>query len=162
MQIRLRLFALMWKQIQFSLAGPDPHHSDANLETWSDDPSRLHWEPSWLHYEPSWLHSEPLYFSSRLSLRGSVANTHNQGWGIRVTLMRFGIRIQLFTLMRIRIHLFTLMRIRIQLFMLMRIRILDLIKVMGICDLWSLDPPGLHFEPPGLHREGTRPSTALF
>ena len=56
MQIRFRLFALMWKQIQFSLAGPDPQHSDANLETCSDDPSRLHWEPSWLHYEHSWLH----------------------------------------------------------------------------------------------------------
>ncbi len=29
-------------------------------------------------------------------------------------------------------------------------------KVMGICDPWTLDPPGLHFEPPPL-----RASTAL-
>ncbi len=71
------------------------------------------------------------------------------------------IRIQLFTLMRIRIQLFTLMLIRIQLFTLMRIRILRLIKV-GICNLWFIDPPGLHFEPPGLHCERPRPSIALF
>jgi hypothetical protein len=32
----------------------------------------------------------------------------------------------------------TLMRIRIQLF---------IKKVMGICDHWSIDPPGLHFKP---------------
>jgi hypothetical protein len=43
------------------------------------------------------------------------------------------------------------MRIRIQLFALMRIRILLLIKVIKVCDHWSIDPPGLHFEPPCLH-----------
>ncbi len=33
----------------------------------------------------------------------------------------------------------------------LRIRILILIKVMGICEHWSVDPPGLHFEPPDPH-----------
>jgi hypothetical protein len=33
-------------------------------------------------------------------------------------------------------------------FTLMRIRILLRIKVMTVCDHWSVDPPGLHFEPP--------------
>jgi hypothetical protein len=42
--------------------------------------------------------------------------------------------------MKIRSQLFTLMRIQIQLFILMRIRILILIKVMGICEHWSVDP----------------------
>jgi hypothetical protein len=50
--------------------------------------------------------------------------------------------------LRIRV---TLLRIRIQLFTLMRIRILLIIKMMRICDYWSTDPPGLHFEPPCLH-----------
>jgi hypothetical protein len=44
------------------------------------------------------------------------------------------------TLMRIRIELFTSMRIRIELFTSMRIRIL-LLKVTGICDHWSVNPP---------------------
>jgi hypothetical protein len=52
--------------------------------------------------------------------------------------------------------------IRIQLFNLMRIRILLLIKVMGICDHWSVDPTGLNFDPPGLHCELAWPSTALY
>ncbi len=51
--------------------------------------------------------------------------------------------IQLFTSMQTRIQPFTLMRIRIQ--------ILLIIKVMWICDHWSIDHSGLHFEPPGLH-----------
>jgi hypothetical protein len=38
------------------------------------------------------------------------------------------------------------MRIRIQLFTLMRIRILLLIKVMGICYIWAVDPLGLYCE----------------
>jgi hypothetical protein len=50
--------------------------------------------------------------------------------------------------MQIRIQLFTTMRIRI--------RILLLIKVMGICDHWSIDTSGLHFEPPGLHCDRPR------
>jgi hypothetical protein len=53
---------------------------------------------------------------------------------------------------RTRINLFTLMRIRIQL----------LLKVRGICDHQSIDPPGLHFEPLGLHCERPRPSTRLY
>ncbi len=40
------------------------------------------------------------------------------------------------------------MRIRIQLFTWMRIRILLLIKVMGIWDHWSIDPPRLPSRPP--------------
>ncbi len=47
----------------------------------------------------------------------------------------------------------TFMRIRNQLFTSMRIRILLLIKVMEICDHWSVDRPGLHFEPPSLNFE---------
>ncbi len=49
------------------------------------------------------------------------------------------------------------LRVRITL---MRIRIL--IKVIRICDHWSMDPPGLHFELPSLYCERTRPSTAIF
>ncbi len=45
------------------------------------------------------------------------------------------------------------MRIRIQLFTLIRIRILVIIKVMGICDNWAIDPPGLHCAPMSLHCE---------
>ncbi len=63
------------------------------------------------------------------------------GLRIRVTLIRIWIWIQLFTLMRIRMLL---------------------IKVTGICDHWSRDPPGLYFKPPGLHCERPWPSTALF
>jgi hypothetical protein len=48
------------------------------------------------------------------------------------------------------------MRIRIQLFTLMQIRIQLLFRIMGICDHWSVDPPGLHFEPSGLHCERPR------
>jgi hypothetical protein len=33
--------------------------------------------------------------------------------------------------------------------------------VMGICDHWSIDPSGLHFEPPVLHRERPRSFMAL-
>jgi hypothetical protein len=36
------------------------------------------------------------------------------------------------------------MPIRIQFFDLMQIWILLLIKLMGICDYWSVDPPGPH------------------
>jgi hypothetical protein len=25
------------------------------------------------------------------------------------------------------------------------------LQVMGNCDFWYIEPPGLHFEPPGLH-----------
>jgi hypothetical protein len=59
---------------------------------------------------------------------------------------------------------YTLLRIRIQLLTLIRIwiRVQLLLKVMGICDQWSEDPPRLHFEPPGLHCESPRSSTALF
>ncbi len=74
------------------------------------------------------------------------------GFRIRITLMPI----------RIRITLFTLMRIRIQLFTSIRIRILLLIKVMGICDHWPTDSPGLQFEPPSLHFEHPGPSTAPF
>jgi hypothetical protein len=58
----------------------------------------------------------------------------------------------------------TFMRIRIQIFLLMwiRIRILLLIKEMGVCDFWSIDPPRLHLKPSGLPSECPRPSTALF
>ncbi len=49
--------------------------------------------------------------------------------------------------------------IRIQRFTL--IRILLLIKVMEICNKFSIDPQGLHFEPPSLHCERPRLSTAL-
>jgi hypothetical protein len=65
---------------------------------------------------------------------------------------------------QIRIYLFTLMRIRIQLYTVMRIfiRILLLIKVMGICEHWSTDPPGLNFDPPGVHCERQQPYTAIF
>jgi hypothetical protein len=45
---------------------------------------------------------------------------------------------------------------------LMRIRILILIEVLEICDHWSADSPGLHFEPPGFNCEYTRPSTVFF
>ncbi len=38
-----------------------------------------------------------------------------------------------------------------QLFTLLPIRIQLLFKVMGICDYWSRELPGLHFESPGLH-----------
>jgi hypothetical protein len=64
--------------------------------------------------------------------------------------MRVRIWIQLLTLMRIqiRIQLFTLIQMQTQ--------ILLLKKMMRICNAWSIDPPGLHFEPPGLHNE--RPS----
>jgi hypothetical protein len=44
----------------------------------------------------------------------------------------------------------------------MRIRILLFIIEIAICDLWSINPPGLNFEPPGLHSERLRPFTALF
>ncbi len=44
----------------------------------------------------------------------------------------------------------------------MRIRIVVLIKVMQICEYWSTDPPGLHFEPPRLRCERPLPSTAPF
>jgi hypothetical protein len=47
--------------------------------------------------------------------------------------MKAGLRIRI-TLMRIRIQLFTSMRIRI--------RILLLIKLLGIVDHWSMNPPG--------------------
>jgi hypothetical protein len=47
--------------------------------------------------------------------------------------MRIRIQFQLFIKILIRVQLFTLMRIRIR-----------LIKVMGICDYWSIVPPGLH------------------
>jgi hypothetical protein len=58
--------------------------------------------------------------------------------------------------LRIRI---TLMRIRIQLFTVMRIRM----EMMGICENWSIDSPGLHFDPQSLHsRERSLPSTALY
>jgi hypothetical protein len=52
------------------------------------------------------------------------------------------------TLVQNRIQLFTLMllRIRTQLFILMRIQIQLLIKVIRICDHWSTDPRGLHFD----------------
>ncbi len=56
----------------------------------------------------------------------------------------------------------TLMRVRMQLFTIMPIRILILIKVMGICEQWSLDPPGLHFEPPDPHYERPRPSSVKY
>jgi hypothetical protein len=46
--------------------------------------------------------------------------------------------------MRIWIQLFIIMRFRI------RFRILLLIRVIGICDHWSKDPPWLNFEPPDL------------
>ena len=48
------------------------------------------------------------------------------------------------------------LRIRIQLLTLMRIRILIFIKMIGICDYWPIDLPGLHFEPPGLLCERPR------
>ncbi len=35
-------------------------------------------------------------------------------------------------------------------------------QVIGICDHWSIDPPGLHFESPGLHCKRPRPFMALF
>ncbi len=41
-----------------------------------------------------------------------------------------------------------LMPIRIQHFILMRIRI-----YLSVCDNWSIDPLGLHFEPSGLYSE---------
>jgi hypothetical protein len=46
------------------------------------------------------------------------------------------------------------MRIWILLFTLVQIRILLLIKVIGICEHWSIGPPGLHCEHP-------QPVTAL-
>jgi hypothetical protein len=36
------------------------------------------------------------------------------------------------------------------------LRILILIIVIGNCNHWFIDPPGLHFEPPGLHCERLR------
>jgi hypothetical protein len=42
------------------------------------------------------------------------------------------------------------------------VRILLLIKLMEICDHWSVDPPRLYFEPPGLHCERLRLSKVLF
>jgi hypothetical protein len=36
-----------------------------------------------------------------------------------------------------------------------------LVKVMGIFEHCSVDPPKLYFEPPGLHFTRPRPSTAL-
>jgi len=50
----------------------------------------------------------------------------------------------------------TLMRIRL------RIWILLLIKVIRICDHWSTDSQGFHFEPPRLHCKCSRPSTTPF
>jgi hypothetical protein len=63
-----------------------------------------------------------------------------KGCGIRITLRRIRIEIQLLPWMRsrIRIRLFTIMQIRIY--------ILLLLKVTLICDHWY--SPGLHFEPP--------------
>jgi hypothetical protein len=61
------------------------------------------------------------------------------GLSIRITLMRIRIRIQVFTLMRI----------------------LLLIKVMEICDHWSVNPTGLHFDPPVLHCERLRPHGSI-
>jgi hypothetical protein len=59
---------------------------------------------------------------------------------IRITLRRIRIYPFTFTRIRIQIQLFILMRIRIQ--------ILLLIKMMGICDHLSIDPPRLHFATP--------------
>ncbi len=74
------------------------------------------------------------------------------GFRIRITLMRIPVRIQLFTLLRILIQLFTSVQFRIW--------ILLLNKVMRICERWTTDPPGLHFESPRLHFEHPLPSTA--
>jgi hypothetical protein len=65
------------------------------------------------------------------------------GFQIHITLMRFRIWIQLFSLTRIRVQLFTSMQIRIRI----------LIKVTRICDHWPTDPPDLHFEPLHLNLE---------
>jgi hypothetical protein len=70
------------------------------------------------------------------------------------------IRNQLFNLMRIQIQLFTFMRIRIQPVNLMLNRILLLIKVMGICDHWSIEPPGPYFWSPFVSLHG--PSRLYF
>ncbi len=52
---------------------------------------------------------------------------------------------------------------RIQLFTFMRIRFELVIKfIMWICDHWSTDHPGLHFEPPRLNFDRPWPSTAIF
>jgi hypothetical protein len=45
------------------------------------------------------------------------------------------------------------MRILLQLFTLMRLWIQLIFKMLGICDHWSIDPPGLYFEPSGFHCE---------
>jgi hypothetical protein len=64
----------------------------------------------------------------------------------------------------------------IQFFISMQIRDLDpvfhfkadpdldqlLLKVMGICEHWFIDPLGLHFEPADLHCQRPRPSTLYF
>ncbi len=89
------------------------------------------------------------------SMRIVVGSAYfESGFRFRITLMR--IQTQLFTEMWI--------RIRIQLFILKWIwfRILRIIKVMRICDHWSTDPPGIHFEPPRLHCERPLPSTIPF
>ncbi len=52
--------------------------------------------------------------------------------------------------MPIWIQLYTVMWIRVQLFTLMEVQIRILIKVIGICDYWTIDPPGLQFEPSGV------------
>ncbi len=74
------------------------------------------------------------------------------------SLTRPGLRIRI-VFMRILILLFTLMRIRIRFFTVMWVRILPLIKMMRICDLGSIDLPGLDFEPPRLY---FRPHDSVF
>ncbi len=68
------------------------------------------------------------------------------------------------------------MRIRIQFFTSMQMRDPDTVfhfnadpdpdqllwKVMGICEHWSIDPLGLHFEPAGLHLWASTALHAIF
>ncbi len=78
-----------------------------------------------------------------LLLHNYLCPKNKQGLPTRVNLMQ--LRIQLFTLTRIRIRIW--------------IWNLLLIKVMRICDHWSIDPPWLHIERPRLNCE--RPFWAL-